>query len=333
MSAVKSQEGKQPSVAVKSIVAIVGIPVVIGLMLWAFLAPTFASGPAGVPVAISAPEPMLEGISQKIESAAGDEAPEIVVKHSEAEVRDAVLQREAVGGLVISPQGASAFTAAGNGAPYVTMIDGLAGQLEAQGMSVEKQELAPTTAEDPQASGIALLGLPLAFGGIISAVIATFAFRGKKWVKLGVLVGIALFGGLVATWMLHSVYGTLGGSFAAEWMAIAAGILATSAVTAGLAGVMGAAGIGIGAVLTIFLANPLSGLATGPWLLPAGWSTLGQWMPIGATGHLVRSLSFFDGQGFGHAWWSLGLWIVVGLAMLAFDRSRAKEGVAVEEKA
>ena len=71
MSAVKSQEGKQPSVAAKSIVAIVGIPVVIGLMLWAFLAPTVASGPAGVPVAISAPEPMLEGISQKIESAGG----------------------------------------------------------------------------------------------------------------------------------------------------------------------------------------------------------------------------------------------------------------------
>ena len=104
-------------------------------------------------------------------------------------------------------------------------------------------------------------------------------------------------------------------------------------MTAGLAGVMGAAGIGIGAVLTIFLANPLSGLATGPWLLPTGWSTLGQWMPIGATGHLVRSLSFFDGQGFGHAWWSLGLWIVVGLVLLACDRSRAKEDAAVEEKA
>ena len=93
MSAVKSRERKQPSVAVKSIAAIVGIPIVIGLMLWAFLAPTFASGPAGVPIAVSVPEPMLDGISQKIESAAGDEAPEIVVKHGEAEVRDAVLQR------------------------------------------------------------------------------------------------------------------------------------------------------------------------------------------------------------------------------------------------
>ena len=120
-------------------------------------------------------------------------------------------------------------------------------------MTVEKRDLAPTTADDPQASGIGLLGLPLAFGGVISAVIATFVFRGKKWVKLAVLVGIALLGSLVATWMLHSVYGTLNGSFAAEWAAIACGILATSMFTAGLAGLLGAGGIGIGAVLTLSL--------------------------------------------------------------------------------
>lgn len=34
----------------KALAMILGIPVVIGLMLWAFLAPTFASGPDGVPV-------------------------------------------------------------------------------------------------------------------------------------------------------------------------------------------------------------------------------------------------------------------------------------------
>lgn len=105
----------------------------------------------------------MEGIAQKIEGAAGDEVPEIVVKQNGEEVRDAVLQCEAVSGLVISPQGVRAFIAAGNGAPYVTMIDGLAGgQLEARGMTVEKQELAPTTTEDPQDSGIAVLCLPLA---------------------------------------------------------------------------------------------------------------------------------------------------------------------------
>lgn len=44
----------------------------------------------------------------------------------------------------------------------------------------EHEDLAPTTQDDPQASGHGLLGLPLAFGGIISAVIATFPFRGHK---------------------------------------------------------------------------------------------------------------------------------------------------------
>ena len=188
-------------------------------------------------------------------------------------------------------------------------------------MPVEREDLAPTTKDDPQAAGIALLGLPLAFGGIISAVVATFLFRGNKWLKLAVLVGIAALGALVATWMLHSVYGTLSGSFGMEWLAVSLGILATSMLTAGLGAVIGTAGAGIGAILTIFLANPLSGLSTGPWLLPAGWSTLGQWMPIGATGHLVRSLAFFDGGGTGAAWWVLAAWIATGLLLLLFDRS------------
>ena len=96
---------KGPSTIVKSIGVILGIPVVIGLMLWAFLAPTFASGPADVPIALSAPEQMQVSIVQKIEQGAGDDAPEIVIKNSEDEVRDAVLDREAVGGLVLTPQG------------------------------------------------------------------------------------------------------------------------------------------------------------------------------------------------------------------------------------
>lgn len=109
-----------------------------------------------------------------------------------------------------------------------------------------------------------------------------------------------------------SAGGTLTGSFAVR-------------LTTDLGSVIGTAGVALGAILTIFVANPLSGLATGPWLLPAGWSTLGQWMPIGATGHLVRSLSFFDGLGAQQAWWVLAIWIVAGFALLLLDRSsRAK---------
>lgn len=113
-----------------------------------------------------------------------------------------------------------------------------------------------------------------------------------------------------------------------EWLAISLGILATSLLTAGLAAIIGTAGVANGAIPTIFVANPLSGLATGPWLLPGGWSTLGQWMPIGATGHPVRSLSFFDGLGAQQAWCVLAIWIVAGFALLLLDRTKhaAQEG-------
>lgn len=125
-------------------------------------------------------------------------------------------------------------------------------------------------------------------------------------------------GGLVATWMLHSVYGALGGSFGMEWLASSMGILATSVLTAGLAALTDTPGIGIDAVLTIFVGNPLSGLATGPWLLPHAAALIGQWMPIGVTGFLVRSLAFFDGG----AWRVLAIWIAAGFVMLMFDRSK-----------
>lgn len=311
---------KRPPAGATAAVAILGIPLVIGLMLFAFLAPTFASGPAGVPLAISGPEQVVDTLTSRLEQAE-DATPSVTVYGSDEEVEAAILEREAVGGLVIDPQGATAYTATGNGAPYTQMVEGIATKLEAQGMAVEYRELAPTSPDDPQASGIALLGLPLAFGGIISAAIATYGFRGRKWLKLTVLVGIAAVGSLVATWMLHSVYGTLPGSYWMEWAAIAMGILATSLLTAGLAALIGTPGLAIGAVLTIFVANPLSGLATGPWLLPEGWSTLGQSMPIGATGFLVRSLAFFDGSGAGNAWWVLLTWIGVGFVLLMLDRS------------
>lgn len=48
-------ETKKASPAPKAVAVIFGIPLVIGLMLFAFLAPTFASGPNDVPIALTAP--------------------------------------------------------------------------------------------------------------------------------------------------------------------------------------------------------------------------------------------------------------------------------------
>lgn len=93
---------------------------------------------------------------------------------------------------------------------------------------------------------------------------ATVLPRGHKWLKAAVIAGAAVLGADVAVRMLHGIYGTLAGSVGMEWLAICLGIAATSSVTAGLGALLGVPSAGLGAVLTIFVANPLSGQATGP---------------------------------------------------------------------
>lgn len=73
----------------------------------------------------------------------------------------------------------------------------------------------------------------------------------------------------------------------------------------------------------MFVGNPLSGLATGHnWLLD-GWSTLGQLLPPGATGSLLRANAFFDGVGAAFPTIVLLCWVAFGL-VLAFVASRRK---------
>ena len=157
----------------------VGVPVAICLMLWAFLAPSFGSGPSGVPIAIAAPEPVQAKITSEMEQQ--EAHPDLISVDSSDRAKEMVQNREAVGAVVIGKGEATVYEASGNGSPYVQMLDGMAKKLKASGTEVKTEDLAPLTEDDPQASGISMLGLPLAFGGIISAVLSTFLLRGHKW--------------------------------------------------------------------------------------------------------------------------------------------------------
>jgi hypothetical protein len=84
----------------------------------------------------------------------------------------------------------------------------------------------------------------------------------------------------------------------------------------GLHSLAGTAGLGLGAATVLLLGNPLSGLASAPELLPSGWGSLGQLLPPGATGSLLRSVSWFDGAGAGAPLLVLTAWSAVGLALL-----------------
>jgi hypothetical protein len=142
------------------------------------------------------------------------------------------------------------------------------------------------------------------------------------------VVTFALLGGLVAAAVLHGWLGVLPGSYLASTAAIALFALAVSAALAGLGRLLGQPGLGLGALVVFMVGNPLSGVSAAPELLPQPWGAVGQWLPIGAGGTLLRSAAYFDWAGSTHALLVLAGWAVAGLALIVVAQLRRQPSEA-----
>ena len=134
------------------------------------------------------------------------------------------------------------------------------------------------------------------WAGIASAAALALGVRGR-WPRIAGVLGVSAGAGLALTAILQFWLGSLEGSYWVNAAVVALSIAATSSFVLGLEGLLGRAGLGLGAALMMLLGNPLSGLTSAPEMLPSGWGALGQLMPPGAAGTAVRSVSFFDGAG------------------------------------
>ncbi|RRO98103.1 hypothetical protein CXF32_02105 [Corynebacterium bovis] len=285
------------------------------LMLLAFFAPSLNSGPTDVPVAVSGTD-----------SLPGDL--DVRTYGSLDEVREAVRHRDAVGGVALGPDGATVVTATGAGQPYPTLLKGVGSGLAAHGTHVTYDEVAPLAAGDPGGTALTVLALPLAFGGMASAAVLSFTMKRRYALRVIGSLAFSVLGGLALAAILQFGFDAVGGSYAELAAVLAVGIAATSMVVLGLEALLGVPGLALGAVLTLFVSNPLSGMATGWQWLPAPWGAVGQAMPIGAAGTAVRSVAYFDGNGMTQAVTVLVAWIVVGAAPvgLATLRHRGTRG-------
>jgi hypothetical protein len=155
------------------------------------------------------------------------------------------------------------------------------------------RDLVPLPADDPRGAGLAAAALPLVMGGLLAAFLLTRLVLGTTRRVIGALA-FAVTGGLALGAILQFWLGSLTGSYWANTGAVALTIAATSLTILGLECVLGYTGLGLGAATMMLIGNPLSGTATAPEMLP-GWSgTLGQLLPPGAGGRLLRSTAFFD---------------------------------------
>lgn len=322
-SNVSSDAGKS---AWPQVAAVVGLlTVIIAVLLTAFAWPAVRSSVHDVPIAVAGPAAATGQVTTALQQRMPD-AFDITVVADTAAAEAAVLNREVYGAIDVS-SGTTQVIIASAASPAVAQTLQQVATALAQASkgtpatTVTVRDLAALPADDPRGAGLAAGSLPLVMGGMLAAVLLTNRIRGTSRRIAGALA-FAVTGGLAIAAILQFWFGSITGNYWANTGVVALSIAATSLTLLGLESLLGIAGFGLGAVIMMLIGNPLAGTATAPQMLP-GWSgTLGQLLPPGAAGSLLRSTAFFDGAGAARPATVLLFWLALGAILCAVSGLR-----------
>ncbi|WP_141209133.1 ABC transporter permease [Streptomyces griseorubiginosus] len=312
---------------------VVLVPLLAALALWAFAWPAARTAPRDLPLGVAGPAGATARLEQQFGRHEG--AFEIHRYADGAAARAAVENRDVYGAVVVTPSGPELLTASA-ASPVVAQLlrQAVTEQAGAKGSEVKTVDVVATPASDPRGAALSSSVLPLALAGLVAgAVVTLLGLRGFR--AVAALTVAAALVGIVAAALAHSWLGALTGNWWAEAGALGLATLAVSAAVAGLAALVGPAGIGAVAFLVMFLGNPFSGAASAPQLLPDPVGTIGQWLPPGASATLLRSVSFFDGAAATGPALTLTWWAVLGLGAVVLgnalkERTRTTASASTE---
>ncbi|MFJ7300209.1 hypothetical protein [Streptomyces sp. NPDC099088] len=298
----------------KLALVVLGLAALITAMLCAFALPSLHSGPHQVPVGVTGPAPATEALRKNLDGPNWN----VRLYETSAGIESAVKDGDLAGGLAITARGVEVYTATAGGPSATSALTALGDRVAAQyETKATLHDLVPFTEDDPRGAGLTAALMPMIFGGIFPALILSSVFPGHGGLRIR-LAGALLFS-VVAGTALAAVlqFGThsVDGAFGLTALGGILGMAAMSTLLLGLQARLGVAGFAFGGALMMLLGNPLSGLATGPHWLPDGWATVGQLLPPGASGSLLRANGFFDGAGGGSAALVLMVWVVIGVGL------------------
>ncbi|WP_338675100.1 ABC transporter permease [Streptomyces sp. SCSIO 30461] len=312
-----------PARRIRPMIAVmVLVPVLVSLALWAFAWPAARMAPNELPIGVAGPAAATAQLEQNL--AQHEEAFEIRHYDDEAAAREAIEDRDVYGAMVVTTDGPKVLTASAASPVVAALLKESAAMAAPEGTRPVIEDVVPASPDDPRGSALASSILPLALAGIAAgASVTLLGLRG--WRAATALSGTAALSGLVATAIAHSWLGALTGAWWTEAGVLTLTVLAVGGGIAGLAAVLGREGIGLGALLIMLIGNPFSGVGTAPELLPEPAGLIGQWLPPGAGGSLLRSVTFFDGAGAASPAIVLTLWALLGLtAVLIGGRRRVQ---------
>ena len=200
------------------------------------------------------------------------------------------------------------------GAQAAAQLEQMKAQAEqASAMEVKTTVVVPLSDSDSSGSGIAISAFPLVIGGILGGSFSALRVNGT-WRRFVTAILYAVIGGALTALILNVWFGLIPGDFATLWAAFGATYLATASFIVGVSALSSPlAGLGLGAVVTMFIGNPISGATMPSVFLPGAWGQIGQMLVPGASSTLLRSIAYFPEAATSDQWLVLGSWIAFGL--------------------
>jgi hypothetical protein len=301
------------------ILAILLVPLAVAVVLALFAWPSANQEPRDLPVAVAGPPQAVQAMEKQLTAREG--AFDVQRYADEAAARDAIEDRDVYGAFVATESGQKVLTASGASSTVAQLLTRAAteSRAPAEAATVRVRDVVPA-AEGSTALGSAVF--PLVLAGTLAGLAAVALATGGV-ARAGLIVAGSTLAGLAATALMHSWLDVVGGDWAANAAALSLMIMAIASVVGGLTALLGHAGSALAGVTMVLIGNPFSGVGSGPEMLPEPVGAIGQLMPAGAGGNLLRSTGFFDGAAASGHVTVLAVWALVGLAVLAVAALRA----------
>ncbi|AZG47814.1 ABC transporter permease [Gordonia insulae] len=309
--------------------------VAIGVVVLAFLWPVATSSAKDLPVGIVGPQIAVAQVEQNLDT----NAPGVFDTSTYATRDEAItaIRTRDIDGAIVAGRAPEVLIASAAGPAVVSILKGVAGSMQQQmsaqsarpgvnpvTTTVTTTDVVPLAGDDPNGSGLSALGFPLVLAGLLGGILISLLVAGVTR-RLVALVVFAILGGVSVTLVTHTWFGILPGNFFLLCAGISLAVLGTASFVVGMNSLIGPPGIAVGAVITMFVGNPLSAATMPVQFLATPWGAIGQFLVPGAGATLVRDLSYFPDADATQPWLVLTAWAVLGIALSALGHYRNRE--------
>jgi hypothetical protein len=291
-------------------------------MVVAFAWPVAHIAPRDVPLVVAGPDPAATAVTRQLDMA-DHGAFKITRVADENAARDALTGRSAYGAIVASPSGPHVLIASA-ASPAVAQLLTQVAQRSAGRPAPAPEDVVPTAPKDPRGTTFAAMALPLVLSGVAGGALLGLFVPSARGRLVGLLI-FAVGAGLASTAIVQTGLSALPGSYLAVAGVIGLMTLAGASTVAGLTALLGRAGTGLGGLIMVLVANPLSGVTSAPELLPQPWGAIGQALPAGAGATMLRSVAFFDGARLATPLTVLLCWTAAGVLLITAGTLRTRK--------